>query len=120
MRHVHRPSCPRYRAVVAAVLSGGLLAACTGLAGKDELEAVKNTFACRLDGERIVLRFDVGDVRLLLPDAERIVLYQIPVASGVRYSNGNLELRGKGMDLQLLREGTATPLVDCQPYQVPK
>ena len=54
-----------------------------------------------------------------MPDADRVVLYQIPSASGVRFSNGKLELRGKGTDLQLVRDGTATQLVDCQPFPVP-
>ena len=57
---------------------------------------------------------------MLMPDGERVTLYQIPTASGIRYSNGSLELRGKGMELQLVRDGTATPLAGCQPYQLPK
>lgn len=101
-------------------LVGGLLAACGAQPSRDEAEAAKNTFACTLGGERIVVRLDTGEVRLLMPDGERIALYQIPTASGVRYSNGNLELRGKGMDLQLVRDGTATPLRECQPLQLPK
>ena len=70
--------------------------------------------------ERIVIRFDVGEARLLMPDGDRVSLYQIPAASGVRYANGDMELRGKGMDLQLVRHGAAIPLADCQPYQPPK
>ncbi len=60
--------------------------------------------------ERIVIRFDVGEARLLMPDGNRVALYQIPAASGVRFSNGNMELRGKGMDLQLVNNGVATQL----------
>ena len=30
------------------------------------------------------------------------------------------QLRGKGMDLQLVRNGVVTPLNDCQPYVVPQ
>ena len=86
---------------------------------KEEQEAAKNTFACQLAGERLVIRFDVGEARLLMPDGERVVLYQIPSGSGVRYSNGNMELRGKGMDLQLMRNGVATALEECQPFAVP-
>ena len=59
----------------------------------------------QLAGERIVIRFDVGEARLLMPDGNRVALYQIPAASGVRYSNGIIELRGKGMDLELVRDG---------------
>ena len=74
---------------------------------KDDEEAAKNTIACKLEGERLLLRFDSGEVRLLLPSGDRVFLYQMPSASGVRYTNGSLELRGKGNDLQLARDGTA-------------
>ncbi len=90
------------------------------LPSKDEVEAAKNTISCQLAGERLVIRFDTGEARLLMPAGDRVALYQIPAASGVRYSNGSLELRGKGMDLQLVRDGTATPLAGCEPYQLPK
>ena len=63
-----------------------------------------------------MIRFDVGEARLLMPDGNRVSLYQIPAASGVRFSNGHMELRGKGMDLELVRMGVATPLKDCQPF----
>jgi membrane-bound inhibitor of C-type lysozyme len=112
-----RPPRAALGAVAAAVLA---LAACSNAPTKEEQEAAKNTFACRWTGERLVLRFDTGEVRLLMPDGERITLYQIPAPAGVRYSNGTLELRGKGMDLQLVRDGVATPLADCEPYQPPK
>jgi membrane-bound inhibitor of C-type lysozyme len=120
MYRVSRPSRPPHAALVAAVLTGSLLAACANTPGRDEQEASKNTFACQLSGERLVIRFDAGEARVLMPDAERIVLYQIPVASGVRYSNGILELRGKGTELQLVRNGIATQLADCAPYAIPK
>jgi membrane-bound inhibitor of C-type lysozyme len=110
----------RQAVVVAAVLTGSMLAACANAPSKEEQEAAKNTFACQLSGERLVIRFDAGEARLLMPDAERIVLYQIPVASGVRYSNGSMELRGRGMELQFVRNGIATQLVDCAPYATPK
>lgn len=86
---------------------------------KIDEEAAKNTFACQLDGERLVVRFADGEARMLMPDAQRVTLYQLPVASGVRYSNGTLELRGKGMELQLQREGTTTMLKDCEPHSPP-
>jgi len=84
------------------------------------MEAAMNTVNCQLAGERLVIRFDAGEARLLMPTGDRVSLYQIPAASGVRYSNGSLELRGKGMDLQLVRNGAATPLAGCEPYQLPK
>jgi hypothetical protein len=30
-----------------------------------------------------------------------------------------MELRGKGMDLQLIQNGVTTPLRDCQPFAPP-
>jgi membrane-bound inhibitor of C-type lysozyme len=56
---------------------------------------------------------------MLMPDAQRVTLYQVPVASGVRYSNGVIELRGKVAELQIVREGVATGLKDCEPYTAP-
>lgn len=106
-----------YMLVVAALLAG-----CVGNPSKEEEEAARNTFVCLLDGERLVIRFDSGTARLLLPTGDTVSLYQIPAASGVRFSNGNLELRGKGTDLSLIDNGTGTPvaLTQCAPYTAPK
>jgi len=101
---------------LAAVVTAG----CSSKPSKEEEEAARNTFACQLRGERVVLRFDAGEARLLMPGGERVVLYQLPTASGVRFSNGTLELRGKGTDLQLINDSGPVPLVDCQPYSLPK
>jgi len=120
MRHAAAPLRQLHTAVVAAALSAFLCGSCAMPPSKDELEAAKNTFACRSGDDRIVIRFDAGEARLLMPDGDRVPLYQIPTASGVRYSNGHMELRGKGTDLQLVRDGAAIPLADCQPYQAPK
>jgi membrane-bound inhibitor of C-type lysozyme len=113
------PRWPRPPAV-GAVAAALVLAACASSPSKDEIEAAKNTISCQLAGERLVIRFDTGEARLLMPAGDRVALYQIPAASGIRYSNGSLELRGKGMDLQLVRDGMATPLAGCEPYQLPK
>jgi membrane-bound inhibitor of C-type lysozyme len=102
-------------AVTLLVTSG-----CSSKPSKEEEEAARNTFSCQLRGERVVLRFDAGEARLLMPGGERVVLYQLPTASGVRFSNGTLELRGKGTDLQLSNDSGTVPLVDCQPYTLPK
>jgi membrane-bound inhibitor of C-type lysozyme len=110
----------RSRLALACVAAAVLAAGCSDTPSKEELEAARNTFACKLRGERLVLRFDAGEARLLMPGGDRVVLYQIPAASGVRFSNGTLELRGKGTDLELIGDGTAVPLVDCQPYAPPK
>lgn len=120
MRHIAIPSRQLHAAVVAAALSALLCASCAMPPSKDELEAAKNTFACQSGEDRIVIRFDADEARLLMPDGDRVSLYQIPAASGVRYSNGRMELRGKGVDLQLVRDGAAIPLSGCQPYQAPK
>ena len=67
------------------------------------------------------MKFDAGEARLLMPDGDRVVLYQVPMGSGIRYTNGNLDLRGKGMDLQLIRNGSpdaARRLPAVSPAQV--
>ena len=106
--------------LVSMLLVASMLVGCENPAKKkEEEEARKNTFACQLNGERLVIRFAEGEARMLMPDAQRVTLYQLPTASGVRFSNGTLELRGKGMELQLSREGATTALIDCQPYTPP-
>src|SRR5438552_18931816 len=96
-----------------ALLMASLVMGCGNEPSKEEQEAAKNTFACELQGERLVLRLERGEARMLMPGGDRVVLYQIPTASGVRFSNGNLELRGKGVELTLVDTTTATqaPLV---------
>ena len=102
-----------------AVVAAGLVAACQSGPTKQEIEAAKNTIDCERPGERIVIRFAEGEARLLLPDATRVILYQVPSAVGVRYINGLMELRGKGMDMELTREQAAVHLA-CKPYAIPK
>lgn len=94
-------------------------AGCTSSPSKEEEEAAKNTVVCQWNGERLVIRFDPGEARMLTATGERISLYQIPSGSGIRYSNGTLELRGKGLDLAMIDNGTATPLQGCGPYSIP-
>ena len=108
--------------VVYVLVIAVVLAACMDKPSKEEQEAAKNSFVCLLEGERLVIRFDSGTARLLLPTGDKVSLYQIPAASGVRFSNGNLELRGKGTDLTLIDNTTATSvaLTDCAPYTAPK
>jgi hypothetical protein len=109
----------RYLVVVAVA---ALLAACETPQKKREEELAKNTFACQLNGQRFVVRFVESEARMLLPGAgERVTLYQIqPGNTGatVRYSNGSMELRGRGTELTLISDGQATPLRDCEPYAV--
>ena len=96
------------------------LAGCEHKPTKEEEDAAKATFACQLAGERLILRFEPGEVRMLTSNAERITLYQIPTTSGIRYNNASLELRGKGMDLVLIENGVSTKLEACAPYVAPK
>ena len=109
---------PSVTPILGAILAFALTG-CENPQKKKEEEAARNTFACTVSGERLVIRFAEGEVRLLLPDAQRVTLHQIPTGSGVRYSNGNMELRGKGMDLVFTRESIATPLQGCAPYSPP-
>jgi hypothetical protein len=87
---------------------------------KEEEEAAKNTITCQLAGDRLVIRFDSGEVRLLTATAERITLYQIPSGAVMRYSNGNMELRGKGLEWTLTDLGASTTLESCKQYAAPK
>jgi len=120
MQKTAASSLPLRAFAAAAAASALLCASCAMPPSQSELEAAKSTFSCQSGSERIVIRFDVDEARLLMPDGNRVSLYQIPAASGVRYANSDMELRGKGTDLQLVRHGTAIPLADCQPYQPPK
>ena len=106
------------RALTACTLLA-LLAACETGPTKEEIEAAKQTIDCERPGERVVIRFADGEARLLLADATRVVLYQVPSGSGVRYINGLMELRGKGMEMELIREQAAVHFT-CKPYEIPK
>ena len=103
-----------------AALGVVALAACNASPGKEAEEAAKSTIACQLAGERVVIRFDAGEARMLMPGGDRVTLYQIAVASGIRYTNGMMELRGKGVELQLIRDGNLATLEGCEPYVPPK
>jgi membrane-bound inhibitor of C-type lysozyme len=106
--------------MLAAMLAVTALSGCDHKPTKEEEEAAKNTFVCQLAGERLVIRFDSGEARMLTSAAEKITLYQIPSASGVRYSNGRVELRGRGADLVMIENGVSTTLDGCKPLTPPK
>lgn len=110
MRRVHF-------AAVAAALA---LAACTGAQEKPEEVPSKDTFECQLAGERWLVRFVDQEARLLTPAGERINLYQIATGSGVRYTNGLIELRGRGIELTLTRDNFTRQLEGCKPVMIPK
>jgi hypothetical protein len=107
-----------------ALLAGALvlagLTACEHKPSREEEEAVKNTFACQLAGQRVVIRFETDEARILTATGEKFTLYQIPSATVIRYTNGSVELRGKGEDLTLIEYGVASKLDGCKPYATPK
>jgi membrane-bound inhibitor of C-type lysozyme len=107
---------------VCVLLAAAVAYGCVDPGAKEREEAARNTLACEYAGERLVIRIIEGEVRLLLADGTRVALYQIPSmpASGSRYSNGFMELRGKGTDLEIIRDGVSTLLVGCAPYTPPK
>ena len=98
----------------------GTLSGCDHKPTKEEEEAAKNTFVCQLVGERLVVRFENGEARMLTSAGEKITLYQLPSATGVRYSNGTVELRGRGADLVMIENGASTTLDGCKPLTPPK
>jgi membrane-bound inhibitor of C-type lysozyme len=108
--------------LVCSLAAAAALGACAEKASKEELEAAKNTIVCHLQGERLVIRFDIGEARMLMPGGDRIVLYQVQSVEGARYSNGDLELRGKGTEFSLIDHRTAVQAVlsECEPYSLPK
>jgi len=112
------PSMPR-TVRLAFVLLAVALAGCVNEPTKEEVEAAKKTVDCRRGDDRILIRFDEGEARLLMPDGSRVVLYPVSVASGIRYTNGLMEIRGKGMELALVRDGEAAALA-CKQYELPK
>lgn len=118
-----RPRRPARHACAAIIVAALALPGCDSLnpQKKREEELAKTTFACQLNGERFVVRFTEGEARILLPGAQRVTLYQIPTGSTgslVRYSNGSLELRGRGTELTFYADGASAPLRDCEPYAV--
>ena len=103
-----------------ALLAGTTLVATCQSSGptKEEIEVAKQTVDCDYGGERIVIRFTEGEARLLMPDGTRVILYQVAAATGLRYTNGILDLRGTGLDLQLQRERITIKMI-CKPYEIP-
>ncbi|MDR2174097.1 MAG: hypothetical protein LBE32_07865 [Burkholderiales bacterium] len=98
---------------VAAMLSGcGVLTQ-----SRDEENAIKNTVDCQYQGERLLVRFDRDEVRVLMPDSGRMYLYRMPSSRGVLYTNGDFELLGKGTDITFGPAG-GTAKLECKPYSV--
>ncbi|GIK85626.1 MAG: hypothetical protein BroJett026_11070 [Betaproteobacteria bacterium] len=110
---------PRAALTALVVAFAALVSGCGG-GGTKEMVPSPDTFECNFEGARWLVRFTEGEARLLTPEGERINLYQIPSASGVRFTNGLLELRGKGTELALVSDGVLRPMRDCTPLMVPK
>lgn len=105
---------------VLLIALAAFVAGCAGM-GEKEMEISKDTYACKLQGKRLVVRFTEQEARVLMPPDERLVtLYQVSTMGGVRYTNGMMELRGTGTDLTLTRDNFAIALTDCEPLKVPK
>ena len=95
------------------------LAACqTGPTAK-EIDEAKHTIDCKHAEEHYLIRFDEGEARIVMPDETRVILYQVPSGSGFRYMNGTMELRGKGIAVELWRNQTPIQLA-CKPFEIPK
>ncbi len=88
MRHPRSSSRAQNAAIVAALAV--VVGACAESPSKEAQEAAKNTYACQLAGERLVVKFETDEARLLMPNGERVILYQVPMGSGIRYTNGNV------------------------------
>jgi membrane-bound inhibitor of C-type lysozyme len=115
----HRRASRRRALAVALITTAALCGGCATSGG--EMETSKDTFGCKLSGQRIVVRFTEQEARILMPPDERLVtLYQVSTQNGVRYTNGMMDLRGSTGDLTLIRDNTATALTDCEPLKVPK
>jgi membrane-bound inhibitor of C-type lysozyme len=109
----------RLRFLAAAAVTAALVTACQSQGPtKEEIEAAKATLDCDHGGDRILIRFGDGEARLLMPDGTRIILYQVAMPSGIRYTNGLIELRGRGMDLELSRERQMVRMT-CKQYELP-
>ena len=109
----------RLPAVALAMLAATLLAGCAPPEKPEEVPS-PDTFECTIEGERWLVRFTDQEARLLTPQGERINLYQIATGSGVRFTNGLVELRGRGTDLTLTRNNFTRQLSGCKPLMIPK
>ena len=119
------PRCPPILRGAASAVAAALLAAACAAPEKGPDVPSQDTIACQLEGQRVVIRFLPDEVRLLTPEGERVNLQKVPAASGVRYTNGIVEIRGVGGSptmpegLLYIREGTAWRLQNCAPLMVP-
>lgn len=104
-----------------SLVAVAVLAACGAGASKPDEAAAANTIACNASGERIVIRFETDEVRLLLTGGERVTLYKVPAGAGVRYTNGRMDLVTRGEVMRFARDGGALEeLQGCGPLVPPR
>jgi hypothetical protein len=112
------------RTIAPAIALALLAVACATPEKPPDVQS-QDTIACQLAGTRIVIRFLPDEVRLLTPEGERVTLQKVPASSGVRYTNGLVEIRGGGGSgpmpggLIYISEGTGRALEQCAPLMVP-
>ena len=107
-------------APLAVAFAAAVLAACANKPTQDQIDAANSTFICQAQGERLVIRFDAGEARMLLPNGDRITLYQVASASGARFMNGLIELLGSGTEITLINTGAPTKLESCHNPPLPQ
>ena len=110
------------RRVHTAALACALLVACQSQGPtKEETQIAAETVDCDHGGLRLLIRFTEGEARILMPDGNRVILYQVPVttSANVRYTNGLIELRGRGLDFEM-QQDRQTVKMTCKQYEIPK
>ncbi|CAG0993028.1 hypothetical protein BURK1_02374 [Burkholderiales bacterium] len=118
------PASPIRRTLAPAIAASVFAVACAAPEKQPDVPS-QDTIACQLNGQRMVIRFLPDEVRFLTPEGERVTLQKVPASSGVRYTNGLVEIRGGGgtptmpEGLHYVRDGNAWPLRDCVPLMVP-
>ena len=75
---------------------------------------MKNTFACQLDGERlVVIRFDAGEVRLLMPGANASSSTRSRRRPACATPTATWNSAARAWSCSSTRHGTVTPLASC-------
>ncbi|HLX27054.1 MAG TPA: MliC family protein [Casimicrobiaceae bacterium] len=107
------------RSLATLALTAVVCAGCETGPTKEQIEAAKNSIDCERPGEHLVIQFGNNEARIIVPGTETVVLYQVPSTSGARFMNGSMELRGRGKEVELVRDQAATHFT-CKPLEIPK